>query len=344
MSYRVNNREQVSVIKGTITPKYKYHVLNDNNNEDVCVLDWKGLSHPIVYDKKIDNLVNEYNWCSAPSLSYAITKKGETSILMHRMIMLNENPSPDNDKNTVDHINEVKSDNRLRNLRFANQSEQNSNRGTRSDKKEPLVELKELGVTEYPRHVRWDKTEKKFVIEKHPMLIKYVDEGKIKKPTMSGTKSARFSILEKYQDILAKYKELDDLFYNEENENFKSLKITLKNEYNEIVNAIRVYEELPFENVSEPATLHESIVPISKTVAGRKGEVKLPDNCGVTVDMIPKYCWYKAATETRGDAFVINNYPNMIKKSWSTTSSKSVTTLEKYNMLMEMYNSLPPFS
>ena len=32
--------------------------------------------------------------------------------------------------------------------------------GSRSDKLEPLSELKAIGIEEYPRHVRWDKSEK----------------------------------------------------------------------------------------------------------------------------------------------------------------------------------------
>lgn len=342
MSYCVKKKEQVAVIQGTLTPKFKYHVINENNNDEIYVLDWKDLDKPIIYDKKTDDFVNKFNWFC--HLGYAVTKKNATSNLMHRMIMLKEHPTIDLEKYTVDHINEIKSDNRLKNMRFATQSEQNSNRSSRSDKKPPPDELKDMGVTEYPRHVRWDKTEKKFIIENHPMLVKQVEEGKIKKAAMSGTKSARFTIVQKYQDILAKLKELDDLFNNDETGNFKALKNDLKKEYTEIVNAIRQYENAPLEEVPEPPILHEDIAPIAKTVAGRKTQVKLPENCGVTVDMIPKYCWYRAATEKRGDAFFISHYPNMIKKSWNTTSSRDVTTLEKYNMLMEIYNSLPPLT
>lgn len=337
MSYCVKKKEAIATLKGTLTQKVKYHVVNEtNNNEEFYVIDWKDLENPIVYDVKMDNSVKDYNWYNSGGC--ATVKVNNTTILMHRMIMLIETDQIDPDKYTVDHINEVKSDNRLKNLRFASQSEQNSNRCTRSDKKPPLDELKEMGVEEYPRHVRWDKGEKKFIIEKHPALIKQVAEGKIKKATMSGTKSARFTVVQKYQDILSKLKELDELL---ETEDFKTLKKEHKTNYIEIVNAIRKYEDKPEEIIPEPPVLHEDIAPIAKTNAGRKTAVKLPEDCGVTVDMIPKYVWYRAATEKRGDAFIIDRHPNMVlKKTWMTTASRGKTTLEKYNEMMEMLESL----
>lgn len=337
MSYCVKTKEKTGFLRGSLTPKFKYHVVKEN--DEFYVLDWQDLEEEIVYDKKMDDLLNKHTWYKANG--YAATTKNERIVNMHRMIMLNQYPSSDPEKKTVDHINEVKSDNRLKNLRFANMSEQNSNRCTRSDKLPPLDELTAMGVVEYPRHVRWDKGEKKFIIEKHPILIQQVEEKKLKKAVMSGTKSARFTVVEKYQDILAKLKNLDDQL-TIETENFKALKIELKKEYIEIVNAVRKYENKPLIETPESPVESEEIVPVAKTVAGRKTVVKLPENCGVTVDMIPKYVWYRAATEKRGDAFIIQNHPNMEKKSLSTTSSKDVTTLDKFNKMMEMYNSLPP--
>ena len=56
-------------------------------------------------------------------------------------------------------------------------SEQNSNRLQRSDKLLPCDELINIGVEQLPKHVRWDKTEQKFVIEKHPVLLEEVKNG-----------------------------------------------------------------------------------------------------------------------------------------------------------------------
>lgn len=67
----------------------------------------------------------------------------------------------------------------------------------------------ELQFKELPKFVRWDKTELKFIIEKHPQLIKEVDHGVRKKPVMSGSKSKTLSIVQKYKDILARLQLLD---------------------------------------------------------------------------------------------------------------------------------------
>jgi hypothetical protein len=57
--------------------------------------------------------------------------------------------------------------------------------------------------------------------------------------------------------------------------------------------------------------------------------------------MLPKKTYYTPASDKRGDKFTIERHPvtgGRINKS--TTSSKSVTTLKKYEDLMEMYKAL----
>ena len=91
----------------------------------------------------------------------------------------------------------------------------------------------------------------------------------------------------------------------------------------------------------EPEKTHqEPIEPVKRTAPGRKNESRLPPDCGVKIEDLPKYCYYTAASETRGDKFTISVHPKLDKKYWSTTSSKSKTTLEKFTMLMDKYNEL----
>ena len=75
---------------------------------------------------------------------------------------------------------------------------------------------------------------------------------------------------------------------------------------------------------------------------GRKAD-QLPPNCGVTIDQIPKYCYYKPASEKRGDKFIIERHPKILeegKRQWATSESKSLTTLDKFNLMIIKLNEL----
>ena len=69
----------------------------------------------------------------------------------------------------------------------------------------------------------------------------------------------------------------------------------------------------------------------------------LPSDCGITPDMIPKYCYYKPASEKRGDKFIIERHPQLVKegkRQWATTESKSKNIKEKYDLMIEKINKL----
>jgi hypothetical protein len=69
--------------------------------------------------------------------------------------------------------------------------------------------------------------------------------------------------------------------------------------------------------------------------SGKKVD-KLPLDCGVTKDMVPKYCYYSPANDKCGDNFVIDRHPGLgDKKRWSTSSSKKVNTITKFEALIE---------
>jgi hypothetical protein len=60
---------------------------------------------------------------------------------------------------------------------------------------------------------------------------------------------------------------------------------------------------------------------------------KLPKSSGIKQSDIPEYCYYREATVTRGDHFIIEGHPELSKK-WQTTTSKLISTQDKYSHMI----------
>ena len=67
----------------------------------------------------------------------------------------------------------------------------------------------------------------------------------------------------------------------------------------------------------------------------------LPKKSGITVDMIPKYCYYKQPNKCGGDGFCIDRkHPKMNGKRWQTSTSKKISLKDKYDKLIEKLKEL----
>lgn len=329
MTCTIVSCEELCTVRGSSVIKKKYFI-NLNNNEYVAII-WDNMINPILYDKSFENNIAQYNWYITKG-GYACCK----NIYMHKLILLS------NTHNSVDHINEYKLDNRTSNLRLATQSQQNSNRATRCDKIKPCDELLKIGITELPKYVRWDKTESKFIIEKHPLLIKQVSNGIRKKPVMSGTKSRNLTVIDKYSDIISRLEELDTIIDSNIDttyiRDFKINKNILKIEYETIRDTLIKYTN-KINGYILPSDNTKTVISggIRNTPPCRKTVIDLPSKCSIDPSTIPKYCYYKKASNTRGDSFILQ-IPG--EKTWSTTTSQSISTEDKFNQLLLRYNSV----
>eukprot|EP00798_Chlamydomonas_sp_ICE-L_P002944 gene2944-biopygen14878 len=101
---------------------------------------------------------------------------------------------------TVDHINRIPLDNRIKNLRVANMSVQNSNRMP-SAEIDPPEELKPY-FDEMPVFLRWDRNYLRFVSDKY---------------NINGTRSEKVSIVNKFRDAAVKLKTaiIEDIEYSQ---------------------------------------------------------------------------------------------------------------------------------
>ena len=100
----------------------------------------------VVFDAELLDVFVSTTWymraqyCASTELGY-----------MHSNVLCRTGPHL-----TVDHVNWIRTDNRRANLRLATQSEQNSNRPSRSDKEDPCEELRAAGIMRLPRGLRRD--------------------------------------------------------------------------------------------------------------------------------------------------------------------------------------------
>ena len=189
---------------------HHYHYIHKNGldntfvkspeNPNITFLKIKNKKHDIttLVDSCIVDKLTDISWCPHKSDKYkkyyVKTNHHDFHYLHEYVLRLNNVAKPD-DNYSVDHINRDTLDNRLVNLRWATQTEQNINTDKRS-RKYNARELPEEILEEYmPKFVTYNKevydktsgnTREFFRIEKHPTI-----------PNWSSSKSNKYTALEK---------------------------------------------------------------------------------------------------------------------------------------------------
>ena len=275
-------------------------------------------------------------------------------LYLHNLVMNKLTFEGKGQQETVDHINRVGVDNRKENLRMVtSQTAQNFNTKKR-ERKVKLPEGCDITPDMIPRNVWYihphGKHGEGFSIEIKG--VKTLNEGQF---TWKSTRSTKVSLKVKLQETKLKLQEI--INNNPELQDLSDLaNEDRRNELIQSFNAILEKSNYPKEiikanlvelitDAATPIVINNNEEQMAKTVtdlhASGKKVNKLPQDCGITPDMIPKYCYYTPANDKKGDSFVINRHSGLgDKKSWSTSSSKTVNTITKFESLIEKLKEL----
>jgi len=316
---------------------------------NLCVVDFDDFN-------KIKNLkwdcVNGY---AASELKIKGNKcyKSIATLYLHNFVMGKLTFEGKGQTTTIDHINRNPIDNRKENLHLINQSEQNLNQN-KKQRQLILPEHSHIKINDIPRGVSYVPVFKNHgngfevnLPQFNNAILKYYS-------SRDKTLSLKFK-LEQVKKFLryTKSKFPEEFAKHHIETEYNQNEIDLIDSYNEIIklsefpeykNNLITYntqnyltEDLTYLTDNEKKLL-DTIQFENKTK--KKLLTVLPDGCDITVNMIPKYCYYAKPTCGIGDKFVIDKHPKLNGKSWSTQTSKKLTINDKFDQLLKKLKEL----
>ena len=358
----INKTKQIiTIVKKqvkTITTKEINHenIVYNNNKYTVCYVPFNDKHKLFIIDfEDRDKVINKlWHFMAAGSyISHTYNDEivKDKQLYLHNLIMNKLTFDGKGQQHTVDHINRIGLDNRKANLRFAeSQSIQNFNQKIK-DRKAVLPENCNISINDIPKNVWYGKPNGKhgefFCFQIKGLTS--VDGGEIVKYS---TKSTKVSLEIKLKQIISlmdnlilENPELQNIIINKQGENNRE---KLIQEYNEIISLSSFNKEIIYVNLIKFTTeLKENIIDVDQIdyekcnkikLAGKKVD-KLPIDCNITIDMIPKYCYFKPESDKRGCKFIIDRHPNIIIKEIRqvcTPETKTISIEEKFRCLIEI--------
>ncbi len=281
------------------------------------------------------------------SSGYVTFKLNNKTTLLHRFV----SNADDEVGKSVDHINRIKTDNRLANLRFVSQSEQNKNQKKKKRNTE-LPENSGIDINQIPNFIyymppygnhgerwyieidkyEWKTTSKKDISIKckYEIAKKHLRELKKQHPQMVESRSFNGSLLDdnatKLKNDYINIIKLAGYVYNENN--------IVDTTLDEDINSLSQIEKDLYNNTNFIITFEPKIREYTR-------KNNLPENCGVNIEDIPKHCYYIKADSKKGDGFCVDkHHPKQlsINKDWKTSRSKLISTKIKFDQMMDYIN------
>jgi hypothetical protein len=186
-----------------------------------------------VFDFDMFEKIHETTWSMLKS---GYVAESNIKTYLHTLVLPNANA---NANMSVDHINQIKTDNRRENLRLATQAEQNSNRATRADKIPACALLVAAGVTHLPKGIRKDESLDRYTCVDHP-VCKKLDKSR----NFAGTRCKAANEVARFKDCLEIY---IDILQNhgkptEDEVLFFEKRLALAQEYNTIIKTAHEFD------------------------------------------------------------------------------------------------------
>jgi hypothetical protein len=242
-------------------------------------------------------------------------------------------------KKPILHINRINLDNRRENLVY---DISNKNISKNGKKKRRIINLPKnagFSVSELPTYVWYlkpnDTHGERFIIEIDNLSWKTASSKLL-------SLKYKFEEAKKYlRELKAEKPELFDEYCM--NGEYTKLGKELYDTYYLIVNKAGYDNNEKSQNNITDLYLKECLKGLSddeiallqsKSFYGNQERItRKINNIEFNLKSLPKYCFYKKATENRGDYFIIKGHPKM-EKDWRTSTSKNISTNDKIKSVL----------
>lgn len=330
-----------------------FSVIYNLKKYGVMEISYNDVKIPILMDYKDMVSIKRFNkkWsCSAKAYVSCMHNFGtnEKEVFLHEVIMglTNKENNVPHKNVPIIHINKIGIDNRRINLMY---DTANKNCYKNIKKKERTITLPEnsgIDVTELPTYVWYlkpnDTHGDRFIVEIGDFRWKTTSSNKVSlrykleeaKTCLRNLRNTRPDLFEDYS-MNGEYNKIGKLLLN------SFYKIIYKCGYNHI-KKLNVYNLT--EQYLEPGNInqHEKQLLKSQTFEVNPAKKRnlfntIPKLSGCKE--LPMYCYYHPKSNERGDYFVICGHPSQISQ-WKSSTSKKISTIQKYNDAMQLLNTL----